>query len=146
MTKIIFNMLFEAFHISSRMHSVKPFKLKNRDKIDIDATNQNLKKNSGWKVPYSSNKILPMKFYSSSLELSTLKTNVIVYRLGCRSKSLSEPFFRFGFVVSRSILSRFFDLTGFALRMHIDLRVIKQCGWTLYVWSNSFFILIVKLL
>ena len=32
----------------------------------------------GWKVPYSSNKILPMKFYSSSLELSILQTHIIV--------------------------------------------------------------------
>ena len=37
------------------------------------------------------------------------------YRLGCRKKSLSQPFFRFGFGASRSILSRFFDLNGFVL-------------------------------
>ena len=68
------------------MYSVKPFKSKNRDKIYLDAPNQNLKKVVieiierqsnlqaivyfiGWKVSYSSDKILPMKFYSSSLEL-----------------------------------------------------------------------------
>ena len=42
--KIIFHMLFEAFYISSRMHSVKPLKSKNRDKIYLDAPNSNLKK------------------------------------------------------------------------------------------------------
>ena len=43
------------------------------------------------------------------------------YRLGCRKKSLSQPFFRFGFGASRSILSRFFDLNGFTLIMGHDL-------------------------
>ena len=42
--RIIFHMLFEVCYISSRMHSVKPFKSKNRDKIDLDASNPNLKK------------------------------------------------------------------------------------------------------
>ena len=74
-------------HILWTICSVKPFKLKNRDKIDVDAPNPNLKKDCdsffsesitnellcdfiGWKVSYSPNKILPMKFYSSSLEFS----------------------------------------------------------------------------
>ena len=35
-----------------------------------------------------------MKFYSSSLELSTLQTHIIVYRLGCRSKISIRTFFR----------------------------------------------------
>ena len=37
------------------------------------------------------------------------------YSLGCRKKTLSQPFFRFGFGASRSILSQFFDLNGFTL-------------------------------
>ena len=70
--------------------SVKPFKSKNHDKIFLYTTNPSLKKGSdrdfratcrdsitykllcefiGWKGPYSSNKILQMKIYSSSLEL-----------------------------------------------------------------------------
>ena len=83
------------------MSSVKPFKSRNRHNIDLDVRNPNLKKVVieilnltyklicgfiGWKIPGSSNKILPMKFYSSSLELSTLQTHIIIYRLGCRSK------------------------------------------------------------
>ena len=77
------------------MDSVKPFKSKNRDKIDLDAPNPNLKKGCdrdffrqaltykllcgfiGWKVRYSSDKILAMKFYSSSLECSTLQIHII---------------------------------------------------------------------
>ena len=33
-------------------------------------------------------------------------------------KSLSQPFFRFGFGASRSIPSRFFDLNGFTLTIN----------------------------
>ena len=103
------NWVSELFHATICLYSVKPFKSKNRDKIDLDATNPNLKKGSdrfssdsltyellcgfiGWKVPYSSNKILSMKFYSSSLELSTLQTHIKVYRLGCRSKIYQNLF------------------------------------------------------
>jgi len=96
--------------------SVKPFKSKNRDKIDLDATNPNLKKGFvrfssdsltykllygfGGKVPYSSNKILPMKFYSRCLDS---RTSLIISFIGwaVARKSLSEPFFRSGFGASR---------------------------------------------
>ena len=63
-------------NLRDALPSVKPFKSKNRDKIDLDATNPNLKK---FLIEiFSSNKILPMKFYSSSLELFTLKIHIIV--------------------------------------------------------------------
>ena len=48
--------------------------------MNLDATNPNL--------------ILPMKFNSSSLELSTLQTHIIVYRLGCRSRIPIRTFFQ----------------------------------------------------
>ena len=38
---------------------------------------------------------MPIKFYSSSLEFSTLQTNIIVYRLGCRAKISIRTRFRF---------------------------------------------------
>ena len=46
------------------IYSVKPFKSKNRDKIDLDATNPNLKKVliEIFERQFSSNKILSMKF------------------------------------------------------------------------------------
>ena len=68
-------------HLKIVMASVKPFKSKNRDKIDLDAPNPNLKKGCdrdfrataklicvfvGWKVQESSS----AKFYSSCMELS----------------------------------------------------------------------------
>ena len=38
--------------------------------------------------------ILPMKFYSSSLELSIIQTHILVYKLGCRSKISITTFFQ----------------------------------------------------
>ena len=67
------------------------------------------------------------------------------YRLGCRKKSLSQPFFRFGFGASRSILSRFFDLNGFTLLYSHDRLISVGLNFrTVYFlgclfWNSPFF-------
>ena len=49
--------------------------------------------------------------------------SILVYNLGCRSRISVTYFFRFGFVPSRSMLSRFFDLNGFTLVVSKQARV-----------------------
>ena len=96
-----------AQNLETLITSLKTVQIENRDNIDLDAPN--LKKGCdrfssdsliyklvcgfiGWKVPYSSNKILPMKFYSSSLELFTFQIHTIFLSLIFALESLSQPF------------------------------------------------------
>ena len=60
-------------------------------------------------------KILPVKFYSSSLELFTLQIHIALYRLDCRSRIYIRTFLDLDLQHSDRFYRDFFYLNGFTL-------------------------------
>ena len=84
------------------------------------------------KVSYNSNKILPMKFYSSSLERSILQTHIIVYRFDCCSKISIRTFFQIWIWSTQIDFIVIFRFERFHTKYSVGTLFTRNYTWYIY--------------